>query len=126
MRGRAKTKKILAYELGKSGEEVAIEYLKKKKYKIVNKGFRFLRGEIDIIAYDGDTLVFVEVKTRKSFRFTQPEESVTPAKRKQLRRVAQGYLLREHIQDIECRFDVLSLSYDELEGYTVKHIKDAF
>lgn len=126
MTGREKTKKRLAYKLGKSGEDVAVEYLKKKRYKIVNKGFRFLRGEIDIIAYDGDTLVFIEVKTRKSPRFTQPEESVTPAKRKQLRRVAQGYLLLEHIQDVECRFDVLSLSYDELEGYTVKHITDAF
>jgi putative endonuclease len=126
MGSRGKTKKILAYELGKSGEDVAVEYLKKKKYKIVYKGFRFLRGEIDIIAYDGDTLVFVEVKTRKNSRFTQPEESLTPAKRKQLRKVAQGYLLREHIQDVECRFDVLSLSYDELEGYTVKHFTDAF
>ena len=126
MTGRGKIKKRLAYKLGKSGEDVAVEYLKKKRYKIVNKGFRFLRGEIDIIAYDGDTLVFIEVKTRKSPRFTLPEESVTPAKRKQLRRVAQGYLLLEHIQDVECRFDVLSLSYDELEGYTVKHITDAF
>ena len=126
MRGSGKAKKLRAYELGKSGEDAAIDYLKKKKYKIVDKGFRFLRGEIDIIAYDGETLVFVEVKTRKSTRFSQPEESVTPAKRKQLRRVAQGYLLREHIQDVECRFDVLSLSYDELGEYTIKHITDAF
>ena len=126
MTGRGKTKKRLAYTLGKSGEDVAVEYLKKKGYKIVNKGFRFLRGEIDIIAYDGDALVFIEVKTRQCPRFIQPEESVTPAKRKKLRRVAQGYLLCEHIQDVECRFDVLSLSYDELEGYTVRHITDAF
>ncbi|MGD8538307.1 MAG: YraN family protein [Candidatus Aminicenantes bacterium] len=126
MRGPGKAKKVLAYELGKSGEDVAVEYLKRNKYKIVSKGFRFLRGEIDIIAYEGETLVFIEVKTRKSTRFSQPEESVTHAKRKQLKRVAEGYLLREHIQDVECRFDVLSLSYDEFEGYTVKHIKDAF
>jgi len=126
MRGLKKAKKILAYELGKSGEDVAIEYLKKKKFKIVNRGFRFLRGEIDIIAYDGDTLVFIEVKTRKSIGFSQPEESVTPAKRKQLRRVAQGYLLRNQIQDVECRFDVISLTFDELEGYAVKHIQEAF
>ncbi len=126
MRGLKKAKKVLAYELGRSGEDVATKYLKKKKYKIIDKGFRFLRGEIDIIAYDGETLVFVEVKTRKSIKFSQPEESVTPAKRKQLRRVAQGYLLRNHIQDVECRFDVLSLTFDELEGYTVKHITDAF
>jgi len=126
MRGLRKTKKVLAYELGKSGEDIAIEYLKNKKYKIIDKGFRFLRGEIDIIACDGETLVFVEVKTRRSTGFSQPEESVTPAKRKQLRRVAQGYLLRKHIQDVECRFDVISLTFDELEGYMVNHITDAF
>ncbi|MGD9346710.1 MAG: YraN family protein [Candidatus Aminicenantes bacterium] len=126
MRGFKRQKRVLAYELGKTGEEVAIEYLKKKKYKIIEKGFRFLRGEIDIIAHDGDTLVFIEVKTRQNTRFAQPEESVTLSKRKQLRRVAQGYLLRNHIQDVECRFDVLSLTYDEVEGYTVNHIKDAF
>jgi putative endonuclease len=126
MRGFKKAKKVLAYELGKSGEAVAIEYLKKKKYKIVNKGFRFLRGEIDIIAYDSETLVFIEVKTRRNAWFSQPEESITPAKRKQLRRVAQGYLLLNHIQDVECRFDVISLTFDALEGYTVKHITDAF
>ena len=85
-----------------------------------------MRGEIDIIAQEGDTLVFVEVKTRKSTRFSQPEDSITPSKRKQLRRVAQGYLLRNRIQDVECRFDVLSLTYDELEGYRINHIKDAF
>ena len=126
MRGFKKRKRVLAYELGKAGEDIATEYLKKKKYKIIDKGFRFLRGEIDIIAHDGDTLVFVEVKTRKSTRFSQPEESVTPSKRKQLRRVAQGYLLRNHIRDMECRFDVLSLTYDELDGYSINHIKDAF
>jgi putative endonuclease len=126
MRSLSKTKKVLAYELGKSGEDVAIEYLKKKKYRIVDKGFRFMRGEIDIIAYDGRTLVFIEVKTRKSTQFSSPEESVTPAKRKQLRKVAEGYLMRKHIQDVECRFDVLSVSCDELEGYSVKHFKEAF
>ncbi len=126
MTGLKKAKKVLAHELGRSGESVALEYLKAKKYKIVEKGFRFLRGEIDIIAYDGRTLVFVEVKTRKSVKFSQPEESITPAKRKQLRKVAQGYLLRRNIQDVECRFDVLSLTFDDLEGYTVKHISDAF
>ena len=59
MRGPGKAKKVLAYELGKSGEDVAVEYLKRKKYKIVSKGFRFLRGEIDIIAYEGETLVLM-------------------------------------------------------------------
>jgi len=126
MRSMKKVKKTLAYELGRSGEGIALQYLKKKKYTIVEKGFRFLRGEIDIIALEGDTIVFIEVKTRKSVDFGQPEESITAAKKRQLRRVAQGYLLRKNIQDVECRFDVLSLIYDEEKGYTINHIKDAF
>lgn len=126
MSGSKNAKKVLAYELGRSGEDVAIEYLKKKKYRIIDKGFRFLRGEIDIIAYERKTLVFVEVKTRKNTRYSEPEESITPAKRKQLRRVAQGYLILNNIQEVECRFDVLSLTFDEIEGYTVRHITDAF
>lgn len=126
MKNLRKDKKALAYELGKAGEDVALTYLEKKKFKIIEKGFRFLRGEIDLIALEGETIVFIEVKTRKSTEFGYPEESITPAKRHQLRRVAQGYLLRKNIQDVECRFDVLSVTYDELKGYTVNHIRDAF
>ncbi|MBM3284778.1 MAG: YraN family protein, partial [Candidatus Aminicenantes bacterium] len=81
-----------SHALGRSGEQAAIDYLKSKKYSIVERGFRFHRGEIDIIAYDKNTLVFVEVKTRQSREFGLPEESVTPAKQAQLRRLAEAYL----------------------------------
>lgn len=114
------------YDLGKSGEEIALHYLRNRKYKIIQKGFRLFRGEIDIIAYDRNTIVFVEVKTRKSKYFGLPEESVTPAKQRQIRKIAQGYLAKNNLQDVECRFDVISLSFDENEGYSVQHIKNAF
>ena len=114
------------HALGKSGEEIALHYLENKKYKIIARGFRLFRGEIDIIAYDRKTLVFVEVKTRKSRDFGFPEESVTPSKQQQIRKIAHGFLVKNNLQDVECRFDVISLSFNENEGYSVRHIKNAF
>jgi len=115
-----------AQALGKSGEEAAVRYLKNKKFRIIERNFRFLRGEIDIIAYEGKTLVFIEVKTRKSKEFGLPEEAVTSSKQRQIKRMAQGFLALNNLQDTECRFDVLSLSFNEKTGYQIHHLKDAF
>jgi len=115
-----------SHELGKSGESVALAYLKKKKYHILKKGFRLFRGEIDIIAYDRSTLVFIEVKTRRSTHFGLPEESVTHSKQQQIKKIAQGFLTLNNLNDVECRFDVLSLVYDGQKDYFIKHIKNAF
>jgi putative endonuclease len=115
-----------ARELGRSGEEAAVAYLKKKKFKVVCRGFRFHKGEIDIIARDGDTLVFIEVKTRRSPDFGPPEEAVTSMKQTQVRRLAEAYLAVNGLADIPCRFDVLSLVRDGEVGFRVRHIKDAF
>ncbi|MFB0564569.1 MAG: YraN family protein [Candidatus Aminicenantaceae bacterium] len=115
-----------AHALGKSGEETALEYLKNKNYRIIKRNYRFLRGEIDIIAYDKNTLVFIEVKTRRSKVFGLPEESVTPRKQNQIRKIAQGFLAKNDLKNIVCRFDVLSLSCCEKDGYKIKHIQNAF
>ena len=114
------------YAFGKSGEEVALQYLENKKYRITAKSFRMFRGEIDIIAYDRSTLVFVEVKARKSRDFGAPEESVTPSKQRQIRKIAEGFLAKNNLQNVECRFDVISLLFTEDNGYSIHHIKDAF
>jgi len=119
-------KKQTPYDLGKSGEKIALNYLIDNKYKVIARGFRLFRGEIDIIANDQKTLVFVEVKTRRSTDYGSPEESVTPSKQRQIRKIAQGFLVKNNLQDVECRFDVISLSFDEKEGYSIRHIKDAF
>jgi len=121
-----KSRRKLSYILGKSGEDIAIKYLKKKRYKIVEKGFRLFRGEIDIIAYDGRTLVFVEVKTRKSTNFGLPEEYVTYSKQKQIRKIANGYLFKNNLQYVECRFDVVSVIVEEKNKHEIHHIKNAF
>lgn len=118
--------RITPYALGRSGEEIALHYLKRKKYRVIAKGFRMFRGEIDIIAYDRKTLVFVEVKTRMSRDFGLPEESVTPSKQRQIRKIAEGFLAKNDLQDLECRFDIISLDFNEGEGYSIRHIKNAF
>ena len=114
------------HALGKSGEELALQYLENKKYRIIAKSFRMFRGEIDIIAYDRKTLVFVEVKARKSRDFGAPEESVTPNKQRQIRKIAEGFLAKNKLQDAECRFDVISLLFADDKGFSIHHIKNAF
>ena len=112
--------------LGRSGEEAAVRFLKQRGFKIVERGFRWLRGEIDIIAYDRATLVFVEVKTRADRTFGFPEESVTPAKQSQIRKIAQGYLVRHRLEETPCRFDVISVTIEGDRHFTIRHLEDAF
>lgn len=105
--GRDGTKRPSPHALGKLGEKAAVAYLRGKRFRIVETGYRFQRGEIDIVAYDGAVLVFVEVKARMSRAFGFPEEAVTAAKQRQLRRIAQAYLVRHRIKGVSCRFDVV-------------------
>jgi putative endonuclease len=124
------TAKLIAYmknkrNKGTIGEDVAVEYLKKKGYNILQRNYRFNHGEIDIIAEDGNVLVFVEVKARRSKKFGEPEDAVTPRKRDKIRATADGYLFENNIDDKECRFDVLAIVY-ECDKVVIRHIIDAF
>lgn len=112
--------------LGTEGENAAVRFLKKRGYAILERGFRMIRGEIDIIARDGRTLVFVEVKTRHGRGFGEGEDAVTVAKQEQIRRIAQGYLSRKRCWNVPCRFDVIAVSAEADGGWAVRHIKDAF
>jgi putative endonuclease len=113
--------------LGRRGEAAAARHLQKHGYRILGRGVRLLRGEIDIIARGRDgTLVFVEVKTRAGPECGPPEEAVTFAKRDQLRRIAQAYLSRHRLEDAPCRFDVIAVSIPD-DGHTaLTHFEDAF
>jgi putative endonuclease len=116
-----------AQDVGRTGEAIAVAYLRRKKYAIVETRFRFLRGEIDIVARDRTTLVFVEVKMRTGRAFGRPEESVTPSKQRQIRKVAEGYLLLRRPGDVACRFDVIAIRpADGGAGYAVEHFLNAF
>jgi putative endonuclease len=112
--------------LGRSGEDIACRYLEGKKYEIVARGFRMFRGEIDIIARDGATLVFVEVKARANESHGRPEESVTPGKQRQIRKIAQGYLLEHPSPGVDCRFDVIAILFRGPGEFRLEHFVDAF
>jgi putative endonuclease len=115
-----------ARELGVSGEEAAASFLRKKRFDIIGRSFRFHRGEIDIIAYDRGTLVFIEVKTRRNLDCGRPEEAVTTVKQAQIRKVAEAFLAVNRLEDVPCRFDILSLLREDDGSFSVHHIRDAF
>lgn len=96
-------------EQGNKGEQIAKLHLKHLGFEIVEMNYRFGHGEIDIIAKDGDTLVFCEVKMRKSDEYGDPEYAITPNKQKQIRKIAQGYLYEHEIKEQDCRFDVVAI-----------------
>jgi len=109
---------------GKEGEAIAVRFLRRNGYRIVQKNYRTPIGEIDIIARDGDTLVFIEVKTRESLRYGPPFESVNSRKRLKITKVATLYLKR--FRNIPpCRFDVVSINYRDGRP-VVDLIKGAF
>ncbi len=111
-------------ELGKKGEEVAMEYLRKKGFEIIKCNWRYQKDEIDIIARDGEFLVIAEVKTRSSAFFGEPETAVTRKKQKYLIRAANEYIYQiNHLG--ETRFDVLGVLITP-EGTSINHIEDAF
>jgi len=113
--------------LGRTGEDIACRYLSGKGYKIVARRFRMFRGELDIVARDGRTLVFVEVKARSDASHGRPEEAVTPGKQRQLRRIAQAFLVAHPHPGVACRFDVVAiLLRGGPDGPRIEHFVDAF
>ena len=106
---------------GRKAEDIAVKFLKKNGYKIIERNWRFKRDEVDVIAVDKDGyLCFVEIRSRKSSKLAFPEETITKEKRKNIIRVAKAYIQRNNI-DEDVRFDVVSI----LDG-EIKILKDAF
>ena len=112
-------------DLGKYGEELAQEYLVEQGLRILETNYRFHHAEVDIIAEEGDLLVFCEVKTRQDDSFGAPEQAITPLKMQQIRKVAGAYLTKNQIRDRQCRFDVVGVM---VAGGSVKldHMRNAF
>jgi len=111
-------------DLGKKGEEIAAGFLEKKGYQILEKNWRQWRNEIDLIAKDGNYLVIIEVKTRQSNYFGEPETAVTRDKQRALIRAANAYVRYKNI-NCEVRFDILSILISKTSEQ-VHHIEDAF
>jgi len=113
-------------ELGKRGEDIAIKFLKEKGYRIIERNYRCPMGEVDVVAEDKETLVFVEVKTRTSTNFGLPEEAVSYRKKQHLSRIASFYLLYHKIKEANCRFDVVSILMESDKIKDIHLIKNAF
>ncbi len=111
-------------ELGKAGEELAVEHLTQKGYKILETNWRYARAEIDIIAKWEEILIFVEVKTRSDNYFGEPETFVTQHKMEMMTSAASVFM-DEVNHDWEYRFDVISVIIRQSKNY-IKHIEDAF
>ncbi len=111
--------------MGDQGEKTAAEYLEKKGYTIRDRNFRYGRYEVDLIARDGDTLVFVEVKATSSIEYGYPEEKVDITKQKKISLAAQAYIEQNKLDNMDCRFDVISMIQDSGENQ-IEHIEDAF
>jgi len=112
--------------LGKSGEDVACGELQRRGYAIVARRYRTRAGEIDIVARDGTTIVFVEVKTRRHDEFGEPLEAVTARKQRKLTLMALDFLARAKPGAVPCRFDVVSVKWGERRGPEVEVVKNAF
>ena len=110
-------------EIGKNGEDVAADYLLEHGFRILERNWRLGHKEIDIIAVDGDNLVFVEVKTRQTSP-QKPVDVISNAKMKNLISAASFYLKTNNI-NLECRFDVLILTGCR-GNYSINHIPGAF
>jgi putative endonuclease len=112
--------------LGKTGEDLACRELRRRGYAIVARRYRTRIGEIDIVARDGETIVFVEVKTRRTDRFGLPAEAVTWRKRARIRAMAADYLTRQRLTNSPCRFDVVAVTMSSGERPRLEVVPAAF
>jgi putative endonuclease len=113
---------------GDEGEEIAVEYIVEKGYEIIDRNYRYGKGELDIIAKDPETgeTVFIEVKSKKNLEFGDPVYSVTKNKIKQIKRMAELYLYDKEIDEIDCRFDVITVLLRGKQKPIIEHYINAF
>lgn len=113
-------------ETARRGEEAAAAYLDRIGLTVVERNWRCPSGETDIVALDGNTLVIVEVKTRKSMAAGSPEEAVSPTKQRRLVRVARHYLAYAGLEDADVRFDVIAIRPIAEDRALLRHHRAAF
>ncbi|MBN4070189.1 YraN family protein [Olleya sp. AH-315-F22] len=111
-------------KLGKKGEQLAVDYLIKKGYTIVQRNYRFQKAEVDIIAQLKDTLAIVEVKTRSTADFGNPQDFVKPKQIQRLVKAVDEYVIVNKL-DVEVRFDIIAI-VKEGKSFNIEHLEDAF
>ena len=110
-------------DLGKKGEQLAIDFLIEKGYTILEKNYRYLKAEVDIIAQNKDVLAVIEVKTRSTDYFGNPQDFVNPKKIKLLLSAIDYYVIENDL-DVEVRFDIIAIIHQK--ETKIEHLKDAF
>lgn len=111
-------------ELGKKGEQLAVDFLLDNQYEIIERNYRFDKAEVDIIARKGDVLAVIEVKTRSTLDFGNPEDFVKPKQIKNLVKAVNEYVIENGL-DVEVRFDIVAIVKLK-DSYKIEHLKDAF
>ena len=111
-------------DLGKQGEEMAVEFLQKNGYKILETNWTFQKAEIDIVAQKDNTLAVVEVKTRSSIDFGLPQDFVNPKKIQLLVKAINEYVISNEM-DVMVRFDIIAV-HKEGNSFKIEHLEDAF
>ncbi|MFD0761674.1 YraN family protein [Lutibacter aestuarii] len=111
-------------ELGKKGEELAVEFLLKNNYQILERNWRFKKAEVDIIALKNNVLAVIEVKTRSTDYFGNPQDFVNPKKIKLLVEAIDYYITTKNV-DVDVRFDIVAILKQQ-QHYKIEHLKDAF
>ncbi len=115
-----------SYRYGQGAEALAEQHLRRQGMVVLARRFRWRHGEIDLVVRDGEELVFVEVKARRSTARYRPGEALTPLKRRRLARTALAYLQRFDRPERPCRFDLVEV-WGNLEGRPgLRHVRDAF
>ncbi|MDG1714288.1 YraN family protein [Lacinutrix sp.] len=111
-------------DLGKKGEQLAVDYLIKKDYQILERNYRFQKAEVDIIAQIKDTLAIVEVKTRSTTDFGNPQDFVKPKQIQRLVKAVDEFVLVNGL-DVEVRFDIIAIVKTGKQ-FEIEHLEDAF
>ena len=112
------------YELGKEGEKIAVNYLLKNQYQILELNWRFQKAEVDIIAQKNDILICIEVKTRSSDFFEDPQDAVKKKKIKLLVEAMNEYVISKDL-DVEVRFDIIAITKTNNQ-FEIEHLENAF
>jgi len=111
-------------DLGKKGEELAVDFLQKNNYKILDRNWRYKKAEVDIITLKNDVLAVIEVKTRSSNYFGNPQDFVNPKKIQLLVEAINEYVTSKDL-DVEVRFDIIAILKNK-NKFDIEHLKDAF
>lgn len=111
---------------GENAEDLAASYLESKDYRILERNYFFEQSEVDIVAFDGYQIIFVEVKMRSGLNYGHPEDAVTDEKIRHIFKASEAWLYERKMEGARVRFDVISILQPKGEAPDIKHYENAF